>query len=248
MAKKIRDYVRFTQRLEALARPHLQVETIGVVNDYPVHRVLLGENRGKRKNVLVTSGTHGDEPAGPKAVLHFLRRDLTDLLQHFNFLILPCINPYGYVHSQRENREGEDINRAFEKENVAEANIVKEALRKQRFSLFIEFHEDWEATGFYLYEGRHETCGIGPEIIRRVEKIGPIDTETSENDILVSKGVYGVDPAWGTQGMASYIHHFHSDHVITCETPTGWDLERRADAHQIALDTVLEHHRRTGRF
>ena len=245
MAKKVRDYTHFVQRLEALARPHIQIETVDVVNDCPVYRVLLGENQNGRKNVLMTSGTHGDEPAGPEAVLHFLSRDHTELLQHFNFLILPCINPYGYERDRRENREGEDINRAFGKDHVAEANIVKKVLRKQRFDVFIEFHEDWEATGFYLYEGHREERGIGPEIIRRVEKIGPIDTETSENDIPVSYGVYGVDPAWGTQGMTSYIYHFHSDHVLTCESPKGWDLERRIDAHLIALDTALEHYRDT---
>ena len=96
------------------------------MDDYPIHRVSLEAGQGVHKNILITGGIHGDEPAGPASVLRFLGRDNTHLLQCFKFLILPCINPYGYVHDTRENKWGVDLNRSFEETGIAEVDIVKE--------------------------------------------------------------------------------------------------------------------------
>ena len=45
-------------------------------------------------------------PAGPEAVLQFLHRYDATRYDNFRFLVLPCINPFGYVHNTRENRQG----------------------------------------------------------------------------------------------------------------------------------------------
>ncbi|MCZ6680039.1 MAG: M14 family metallocarboxypeptidase [Candidatus Poribacteria bacterium] len=235
------DYTRFTKRLKSLASPQIRIEISGVVNDYPVYRVLLHQGTGERKNILISAGVHGDEPAGPEVALRFLERDNTDLLEHFAFLILPCVNPCGYVHNTRENGHGIDINRSFESADVdvAEVNIVKQAIQGQRFDFFIDFHEDWEAVGFYLYEGQRDSRWMGPRIIRSVESIGQIDSESGENELPLADGVFQIDPAWGDAGMAPYIYHLHADHVMICETPTRWHLEQRITAHLTALDTAL---------
>lgn len=46
----------------------------------------------------------------------------------------------------------------------------------------------------------------------------------------------------GTQGLAPYLLHFHSEHVIITETPTVWPLEQRAALHLGVLDTALKYH------
>ncbi len=234
-----RDYTCFTERLESLNSPHTRIETVGVVDDYPIHRVLLKAGRGVHKNILITGGIHGDEPAGPASVLRFLERDNTHLLQRFKFLILPCINPYGYVHNTRENKRGVDLNRLFEETGIVEVDLVKETIEGQRFDFCIDFHEDWEAKGVYFYEAQRDEQWIGPEIIRQIEKIGPIDGEVGESDLPIADGVFQVDPAWGNAGLAPYLFHFNADHVIICETPTSWDLDQRTSAHLTALDAAL---------
>ncbi len=234
-----RDYTCFTERLTALKSSHTRIETVGVVDNYPIHRVLLESGLGVHKNILITGGIHGDEPAGPASVLRFLERDNTHLLQRFKFLILPCINPYGYVHNTRENKRGVDLNRLFEETGVAEVDLVKETIGGQRFDFCIDFHEDWEAKGVYFYEAQRNERWIGPEIARQIEKIGPIDGEAGENDLPIADGVFRVDPAWGDAGLVSYLFHFHADHVMICETPTSWSLDQRTAAHLKALDTAL---------
>ena len=235
-----RDYTCFTERLESLNSSHTRVETVGVVDNYPIFCVSLGAGQGVKKNILITGGIHGDEPAGPASVLRFLERDNTDLLQRFRFLILPCINPYGYVHNTRENKQGVDLNRAFEETGIAELDIVKKVIEGQRFDFCIDFHEDWEAKGVYFYEAQCNERWIGPKITRQIEKIGPIDGEMGESELPITNGVFQVDPAWGEEGLAPYLFRFSADHVMVCETPTSWSLDQRTSAHLTALDTALE--------
>ena len=233
----MRDYIEITERLHRLDLP---IELLGTVHDYPIYQIHLASSIDIPKHVLITGGMHGDEPAGVEAVLQFLARDNTALLKNFSFLVIPCINPYGYVHNTRETLDGVDINRAFEAEDVAEVAILKKALGKTQFSLAIDFHEDYDATGFYLYEGKRDGKYIGPKLATVATAIGRVDPEDPGEDAPeLAEGVYKVATAWGTQGLTPYLLHFHSEHVIISETPTVWHLEQRASLHLAILDTAL---------
>ena len=233
----MRNYTEITERLKNLEVP---IECIGTAHGYPIHQIRLASFAPKPQQVLITGGMHGDEPAGVEAVLQFLARDNTALLKNFSFVIIPCINPYGYVHDTRETRGGVDINRSFETDDVAEVAIIKKALGQTQFSFAIDFHEDYDATGFYLYEGRRDEKYIGPELATTAQAIGPIDPEDPGEDAPdLAEGVYKVANAWGTQGLAPYLLHFHSEHVIISETPTVWQLEQRIALHLTILDTAL---------
>ena len=233
----MRNYAEVTERLKNLDVP---IERIGTVHNYPIYQIPLAPIIDTPKHILITGGMHGDEPAGVEAVLQFLERDNTALLNKFSFLIIPCINPYGYVHNTRETLDGIDINRAFETEEVPEVAIVKKALGQIQFSLAIDFHEDYDATGFYLYEGKRDEKYIGPKLAAAAKTIGAIDPDDPGEDAPdLAEGVYKVATAWGTQGLTPYLLHFHSEHVIISETPTVWQLEQRVALHLTILDTAL---------
>ena len=233
----MRDYAEVTERLNHLDVP---IELLGTAHTYPIYQIHLASSIETPRHVLITGGMHGDEPAGVEAVLQFLARDNTALLKKFSFLIIPCINPYGYVHNTRETRDDVDINRAFETEDVTEVAIVKKALDQTQFSLAIDFHEDYDATGFYLYEGKRDEKYIGPKLAVAAKAIGAIDPDDPGEDAPdLAEGVYKVANSWGTQGLAPYLLHFHSEHVIISETPTVWQLEQRAALHLTILDTAL---------
>lgn len=234
----MRDYTEITERLKRLDVP---VELLGTVHDYPIHQICLTSSARTPRRVLITGGMHGDEPAGIEAVLQFLERDNTTFLKDFSFLVIPCINPYGYVHNIRETLDGIDINRAFETDDVAEVAIVKKALGQTQFSLAIDFHEDYDATGFYLYEGKRDEKYICPRLTTAAKAIGPLDPDDPGEDAPdLAEGVYKVATSWGTQGLTPYLLHFHSEHVIISETPTVWQLEQRVALHLTILDTALD--------
>ena len=234
----LRNYTDITSRVENLNVP---VELLGHVNDYPIYQICLASSAAAPSPILITGGVHGDEPAGVAAALQFLERDNLELLKRFTFVLIPCINPYGYVHGTRENREGVDINRAFETAaDVAEVAMVKKAIGQTQFAVAIDFHEDYDATGFYLYEGKRDAAYIGAELADAVKTIGPVDTEDpGEEAPEIATGVYKVASEWGTQGLAPYLLHFHSEHVIITETPTIWPLEQRIALHLGILDCAL---------
>ena len=234
----MRNYTEITERLKRLDVP---IELIGTAHSYPIHQIRLASSADTPRHILITGGMHGDEPAGVEAVLQFLERNNATLLKKFSFLVIPCINPYGYVHNTRETLGDVDINRAFETGDIAEVAIIKKALGQTQFSLAIDFHEDYDATGFYLYEGKRDEKYIGPDLAAAAKAIGPIDPDDPGEDAPdLTEGVYKVATSWGTQGLTPYLLHFHSEHVIISETPTVWQLERRAALHLTILDTALK--------
>lgn len=241
----MRDYGNFVRRLHGLSLPNLELDTLGEVNGCPIYRLVFGSVSHVKCKVLITAGLHGDEPAGPEAVLQFLHEYDAARYDNFRFLILPCINPFGYVHDTRENETGIDLNRVFEVDNPPEeARLVKSAVAGERFDFAIDFHEDWEAEGFYFYEGRKSENWVGPEVIKNVESVCPIDWDNDENDLPIADAVFRVDPAWGQEGFTPYLLAFHSDHVMICETPTRLPMRQRTAAHLKALETVTMHYNR----
>ena len=148
--------------------------------------------------------------------------------------------PLRLCHNTRETRDDVDINRSFETDDVAEGAIIKKALGQTQFAFAIDFHEDYDATGFYLYEGKRDEQYIGPELAAAAKAVGPLDPEDPGEDAPdLAEGVYKVADSWGTQGLAPYLLHFHSEHVIISETPTVWSLEQRVALHLMILDTAL---------
>ena len=91
--------------------------------------------------MLLTSGVHGDEPAGIEAVLRFLE-SAPSTYPGFEFVVVPCVNPTGYVRSTRENIRGVDINRPFEADDEEEVRIIKDLLKGECFDCHVDFHED----------------------------------------------------------------------------------------------------------
>ena len=223
----------------------MHVESIGNIEHYPVYLVHMRGHRDHLPAILLTAGVHGNEPSGVEATLRFLGSDQNHLRQRFQFCVLPCINPVGYVRDTRENGQGIDINRAFEEDDIPEVQLVKRGLGDRQFLCGMDFHEDWEATGFYLYEGRHEGPNLGENIVKRLSAIGPMepdDDERDEDDPPQSPGVYPVATSWGTQGLTSYTYAFHAAHTLISEAPTSWEFERRVSVHLTLLDTVLTHY------
>ena len=231
---KKRDYAILLHRLQALGPVQLVAECGG----YPVYALELGS--GTEARILLTAGLHGDEPAGPEAVLRFAEGLSARLAQRCQFLILPCLNPHGYVHNTRENESGLDCNREFGGDAVPLVAQVKALLSGRRFDCALDFHEDWEASGFYCYEAKRDEQWLGPAIVEQVRAVMPIDGEAGENDKVIAEGVFLVDPEWGEAGLAPYLYAHHTEHALISETPSEWPLAVRAEAHLRTLGVALQ--------
>lgn len=102
--------------------------------------------------LYVSAGVHGDEPAGPLGIREVLRAD--KFSRHFGWFLVPVVNPTGLARGTRETDEGIDLNRDYKSLCAEESRAHRAFLEAEepRFEAALGLHEDWEATGAYLYE------------------------------------------------------------------------------------------------
>ena len=122
------------------------------------------------------------------------------------------------------------------------SQLVKAFLRGQRFAVHVDFHEDFEGEGFYLYEGKDDTDWLGSRVIEVVEASTPIEPE-HEEETLLYRGGYGMEEAWGAKGLCTYVLAHHAAHGFTFEAAMPQPLETRVEAQLRGLGAVLAHYR-----
>ncbi|WDT80664.1 MAG: M14 family metallocarboxypeptidase [Candidatus Manganitrophus sp.] len=256
---KVRSYSETIERMLRSVKETKGIEAhlLGTVranpHRYPFWMVSTPEGRGKKK-ICLSGGIHGDEPAGVEAILAVIEmiRNRPALLGRFQFILFPCINPFGYEHHTRENRSRIDLNRQYvRKRPAAEIRFVKKVIDGKRFDLDVEFHEDIDTPGFYMYEVfRSPAQAVGRKIIRRVAKKYPINLQTEIEGAPAEKGLISPDVSsdffkrrfarkrqWP---QALYFYMNGASHVITSETPVHLKMQERVEIHLIALKTALE--------
>jgi hypothetical protein len=173
----------------------------------------------------------------------------SDLYRHFlpkmDFTIFPCINPYGYEHNTRTNGQGLDLNRTFDKKrSPKEVSLVRAVINSKKFIFSMEFHEDVDTDGFYLYELKEQAPYFGEAIIQRVAKFCSINLREEIEGMPSSGGIIrrSVEQVLSREKdwpQAIYQFRKGTSHTITTETPITLPLQDRAKLHLTAFDTAL---------
>ncbi len=165
-------YQDIVRRWKALRAKDVRVREVACVG---APRTLLCAEYGDYRlpGIHIAAGVHGDEAAGPHALLALLENDELD--PRFSYRLWPCTNPSGYDARTRESIDGVDVNRTFGRGGSSpEARAIITANRDRKFELAIDLHEDDEASGFYCYE--YGGAGIGRQIVDVLASGGtPID-------------------------------------------------------------------------
>jgi len=239
-AVKVRDYGELIDRYEALLGLCFDGGPAGEIDGMPVYHMRLRGDSPAPQRWLLGAGMHGDEPAGHLAILEFLEQDGEKLQGRVDLDVMPCINPWGYEYDRRENSGGIDINRCFEEEDLEEVRLCKGLLKSERFDLFLEFHEDWEFEGYYLFEVRQEEASrLGPALIDAVRSHGPIYRHPEVEGFPVVDGVVDATPSQlarhniGNKPLPLWLFRAGvSYHTITSETPSKqWAADARIATH-----------------
>ena len=248
----MRDYDTLIRRISNISR--IQSLVIGrLESGHPIYGVTSGTGD---KKVILSSGIHGDEPAGVEAILRFLEGygdSLNAGIQRwekaYQFTVFPCTNPTGYERGTRENACGIDLNRRFgsKKGPPEEVAIIQRALKGQQFVLYMDFHEDTDGEGFYLYEVLYEEKDhLAEEIIESISHRYPIDLRESIDGFPNCGGV--ICPQRDEKRfpfkrvdlpLPLYLYLHGVRHCFTIESPTRLPMEDRVGMHLMALETVL---------
>ena len=196
--------------------------------------------------VYLSAGIHGDEPAGPMALLEMMCAGFFTPDIHWS--ICPALNPTGLAAGTRENADGIDLNRDYWQRGTAEVKAhVAWLLNMPVPAMFLSLHEDWESQGFYFYEinlGNDEP-GRAAAILDAVSPWFPPESGP-EIDGHLPRG-----PGWIFHAAeadlpkewpeAIYLSKRGCPISFTFETPSHAALASRVAAHCAAVRVACRH-------
>jgi murein peptide amidase A len=199
-------------------------------------------NPAARANVYISTGIHGDEPAGPLAALRLLQEDAWP--DTAAIWLCPCLNPAGLRLNRRENASGIDINRDYRHPQSPEARAHTNWLQRQpRFDVTLCLHEDWESNGFYLYEVNPDgRPSLAEKITAAAATVCPIDLAEVIEDRPARNGIIRPEfspaerPQWPE---AAYLITHKTRLNYTLEAPSDFPLPARVSALTAAVRAVL---------
>ncbi|NKF51658.1 M14 family metallocarboxypeptidase [Shewanella sp. WXL01] len=99
-----------------------------------------------KKTVLVTGGVHGYETSGVQGAIAFLLNEANRYHSDFNFIIAPCVSPWGYETINRWNPNAVDPNRSFYEISPAEESAALMALLQKQVNNTVFVHFDLHET------------------------------------------------------------------------------------------------------
>ncbi len=226
-----------------------RVEQYGEVEKFPL---LAAENfsafrqKPPKLEIYVSAGIHGDEPAGPLALLKLLQsRWFSDEIA---WHLLPMLNPRGFAGGTREAPGGIDLNRDYRADRAPETRAHKAWLARAlpRCAGALALHEDYEATGFYLYEVRDSVLPeFGNAILRAVEPAMTIEPSAEIDGFPATRGL--ICPHAGDASDAAvvdwpeqlFLRRAHTDRSLTFETPSASPIAQRVAAQILAIKETV---------
>ena len=238
------DPAEFTPRFEAAARrAGFRPERFGEVRGHPL-QAYTKRTPGRRPRIYLSAGIHGDEPAPPQALLRLMAEGFFD--GRCTWFLCPLLNPTGFAARTRENHEKTDLNRDFKNTVSTEIRAHIAWLERQpNFDLTICVHEDWESTGYYLYElNPADRPTLAHAMIAAAGTVGPIETATViDGREIAEPGIIRPvsDPLLRELWPESiYLRRHHSLQSYTTETPSVLPLEQRIAMHCAALRAAVD--------
>ncbi len=202
--------------------------------------LIVWERPGNGPHIYLSAGIHGDEPAGPLAILALL--DSGFFTSDFHWSLCPVLNPTGLVAGTRENGDGTDLNRDYWLRETLEITAHTRWLDTIATpDLVVSLHEDWETTGFYFYE-----INLGVDDPQRAQQIlqavrpwfspepGP---EIDGHEVRADGWIYHAAEPDLPEGWpeAIYLAEKGCPVSFTFETPSRAPLCQRVAAHAAAV-------------
>lgn len=236
----------FIDRLkEAAQRAGFTYATYGEIGEISLP-VFTRHHADDAPEIYISSGVHGDEPAGPMAVLELLRKNA--LPTDANLTLFPMVNPNGLEAGTRENADGVDLNRDYGTEPVAyETRSQLEWIGSQNYHVTLCLHEDYDGEGFYVYA--HSVDHDGPDFAQiAIDAATPftgVDGRTEIDEMPARDGkmfppIDIIDPNRPDLPEALRLLFRHNAQVsVTTETPSCQPITSRIQAQCAVVMAVI---------
>jgi hypothetical protein len=230
---------------QAARRAGFKVATYGMITGLPLYGFIRRSTKRASTplRIYISAGIHGDEPAGTLVLLELL---CSDALPHqHDYFLCPLMNPTGLAAGTRENIVGIDLNRDYTDFRSTEIAAHRDWIHAHihRLDLALHLHEDWEATGFYLYELNFDDRPHRvPEILHAanthlpIEAARRIDGHPARGGVIRPKRLPEIPE--GLPEAIYFKQHFGGINH-TFETPSAIELKRRIAAQKDAVRAAI---------
>lgn len=213
------------------------MRAIARAGGHAVHGISTGR---ARPGGYLSAGIHGDEPAGVWGLLEWAGAHWR-LLRRREWILMPCLNPWGLVANSRHDARGRDLNRSFHLDGVPVVRGWKGFVGSRRFlSPAMTLHEDYDGDGIYAYYAGRDLGTIKRGIAAAGRIIRPSLRPRLDRKWRQDGGIVRLPrrrrPPRGVEGRHLLLHH--ADAVTTLETPSEVALELRVRAHVAYLNAV----------
>ncbi|PTL78614.1 hypothetical protein [Vitiosangium sp. GDMCC 1.1324] len=130
MPQNYQEYARRIRGYAGIAEVNEYARVVEGGVEYPLFRLTLPGERW----LVITSGFHGEEPAGPLTLCHAFEAIAEYARErHVGLRVYPCINPSGFEDGTRYNRSGEKPNNDFLRYETAPGEWKGELTRGESF-------------------------------------------------------------------------------------------------------------------
>lgn len=235
-------YNEFIEKLrEACRKRRLKLQKIGTVHnqgDYIIYKIVINSKKKPKATVCFSAGIHGEEIAGPFAVLKFIEKFNFRKFKDIKIIILPVANPYGFDKTLRETTKGMQSNGHFcDKRLKDEQRILYNAVKDENVFFFHALHEDSDEHRFYIYNFERRNEQVYDDILAVARKYFPIEKH---------KRIYGSKAEHGliiNEHDSSFEDRMYCDGVpysMCTETPGREPLRKRVAAYIKIMGLVLK--------
>lgn len=242
------DWPHYRNRLEALARHRgFEVTVLGTFCDEPLLLLQGGIRDASAPHLLVASGFHGEEPAGPWGVLEFLEAIDPEQASRIRLTVLPLVNATGFRAGTRFNARGENPNRGYrglpgEKPSgeglllLSHGGLLQQASRDG----LLTCHEDVLLSHGYLYSSeRATTPGVFSRSLLQVNaSFFPVHPDGTVDGCVIKDGiVFNHDDG----SFESWLLQQGCARAACVETPGRHPIARRIAAHRAMIAAFIDH-------
>ncbi|HRY62808.1 MAG TPA: DUF2817 domain-containing protein [Candidatus Paceibacterota bacterium] len=235
-------YKTFLEKLRAVClEKGLKLQLIGFAGndkDFPIYKIVVPGTAKNKKTIFFSAGIHGNEPAGPWAVIEFLKKFSPKKYRGPRMVIVPVMNPFGFENNKRRNAVGIDINRHFRDSRLRGDNkLIYDNIKDENVFFFHSMHEDPDVKKFYAYGYEEKPEKIYRDVVKvgggffKINKSKKIYGDVSENGLVLNdKG----------GSLENRLVHDRIPFILCTETPGKEPFEKRTRANAKIMKKVLE--------
>lgn len=192
--------------------------------------------------IYLSAGVHGDEPAAVLGLLEWAEEH-AEMISRHPFLIIPVFSPWGIANNRRNDDDDIDPNRNFNNPGYGFMADWRQFIGGRRIRLSLTLHEDFEATGSYVYELSNRDEYRAEVYLAASEAAIPHEPGASIDGMAAKNGVIRRKRAPDMPGLpeALVLHLAGADVTMTFETPSEFSLYHRAKAQRLFIGSAVRY-------